>query len=95
MDNDKLVPTDAYELYSRVGDDVYNLLDHDSYLPCPEHFEIRLKHIEYIGRNLQMRISKRHEITRKTIYTIKDLFSALQFNDDCKKIVDILEYIKW
>lgn len=85
MDNDKLVPTDAYELYSRVGDDVYNLLDHDSYLPCPEHFEIRLKHIEYIGRNLQMRISKRHEITRKTIYTIKDLFSALQFNDDCKK----------
>ena len=85
MDNDKLVPTDAYELYSRVGDDVYNLLDHNSYLQCPEHFEIRLKHIEYIGRNLQMRISKRHSIIRKTIYTNKDLFTSMKFDDDCKK----------
>lgn len=85
MDNDKLVPMDAYELYSRVGDDVYNLLDHNSYLQCPEHFEIRLKHIEYIGRNLQMRISKRHSITRRAIYTINDLFTSLKLTDDCKK----------
>lgn len=85
MDNDKLVPTDAYELYSRVGDDVYNLLDHNSYLQCPEHFEIRLKHIEYIGRNLQLRISKRHSITRRTVYTINDIFTSLKLTDDCKK----------
>ena len=85
MDNDKLVPMEAYELYSRVGDDVYNLLDHNSYLQCPEHFEIRLKHIEYIGRNLQLRISKRHSITRRTVYTINDIFTSLKLTDDCKK----------
>lgn len=85
MDKNEFVDTEDYEIYDRIDKDVIDSLPHDSFLECSGHFEIRVKKQSMIGTNYQMRISKCHDIYRKTIETTQDIMETIKWNIDCKK----------
>lgn len=83
-ETDLIISEDDYELYTRVGEDMLEVLSDDLYLPCPSHVEIKLKNEKLFNKPLVMHIKKNYRFFEVDTFYGKDNLYPIKFILDGK-----------
>lgn len=82
QENDMIISEEDYELYTRVGEDMLEVMGKDLYLPCPEHVEIKVTNPKLFNKKLVMHIKKNYRFFEVDTYYGKDNLYPILFTLD-------------
>lgn len=83
-ETNKYIKEKDYELYSRVGEDMLNVVNDDLFIPCPNHVEIKMTNEKYFNKKLVFHIKKNYRFMEVETYEGKDNLYPIIFNLDGK-----------